>query len=114
MFRQKRIPHGRPMPDCDANATDVLALLSGVNFGSVVKVLAAIEAIKTHLKIPVEDIVRFANIPTESVAFDGKHADRIEATDRLVHDLVNDGNTDYLEYALRHRYRHGAQKKVES
>ncbi|CAG9165209.1 hypothetical protein LMG23992_00353 [Cupriavidus laharis] len=114
MFKRKRIPQGRPMPGSDATAADVIALLSGVNYGSVVKVLAAVEAIRTGTGTPLEDIVTFMNIPTEAVVFDGTNDARIIATDRLVHDLVNNPALDFLEYALRHKYRHGVSKKASS
>lgn len=112
--RPKRIPQGRPMQGTDATAADAIALLSGVNYGSVVKVLAAIEAIKTGTGLTVEQVVQFTDIPTEAVVFDGSNNERIVATDKLVHDLVNNPALDWLEYALRHKYRHGVSKKVSS
>lgn len=110
MPRQKRIPCGRPMPETDVVAVDALALLSGVNYGSVVKVLAAIEAIKIHTGQTADAIVQFTDAPTQPVHFDGSDSERIEATDRFVHDLVNSDAVAFLEYVLRHRSRFGVEQ----
>lgn len=108
MARQKRIPNGRALPgerSRGAVAVDAIALLAGVNYGSVVKVLAAIRAVRDHTDIPVEIITDFCDAPTEPVQFDGRHDTRVQATDALIHDIVNDESIEYLDYVLRHRAR---------
>lgn len=111
MSNQKRIPSGRAMPNQpnrDAVATDAIALLSGVNFGSVVKVLAAIEAIRAHTGIEPNDIVKFTDVPTEPVQFDGTFESRVTATDELVGSIVRGNKANFLDYVLRHKKRFGA------
>ena len=110
MPRQKRIPSGRPMPETDVVAVDAIALLAGVNYGSVVKVLAAIEAIKIHTGQSADSIVAFTDSPTEPVHFDGTDTARIDATDKFIHDLVNNSQVAFLDYALRHRQRFGVEQ----
>ncbi|WP_224078069.1 hypothetical protein [Cupriavidus laharis] len=88
MWRQKRIPNGRPMDGTDVVAVDVIALLSGVNFGSVIKIIAAIEAMCIHLNKQPEEVVRFKNASMEPVEFDGHHEARIAATDDMIHEIV--------------------------
>lgn len=118
MARHKRIEHGRPLdfkPAPAARAADALALLSGVNFSSVVKVLAAIEALK-KTGLTAEEIVKFQSIPLIPVDFDGVHLDgeheaRAEATDNLVSSIVKSGQANYLDYVLRLERRFSGGKR---
>lgn len=112
--RVKRIKHGRPLNEGGARSADAIALLSGVNFKSVVRVLAAITAIHDS-GIPLDDLVRFSDIPTAPVEFDGATDDaefdnRAWATEALIIALVDSHSADYLDYVLRinRRFREDA------
>ena len=95
------------MPGQKAVAVDVIALLAGVNYGSVIKVISAIEAMRVHTDLGVEEIVKFTDAPTEPVRFDGRHEKRICATDQLVRAVVINRDIEFLDYVLRHKARFG-------
>jgi len=72
----KRTAHGYPMRNSDARALDVVARLSGVNFGSVEKVFAAIDALYKIRGMPTASVVSIQNAPAISVFADPKYKDR--------------------------------------
>lgn len=105
MEYQKRIPQGRPLTGENFRSADAIALLAGVNLGSVVKVLAAIEAIRIHTGARTDDIVRFSDIPTEPVRFDGSCETRVVATDHAVAAIARNPAVSFLNYILRFKQR---------
>ena len=88
MSNEKRVNDGRPIPGETVVAADAITLLSGITFGSVVKVLAAIEAVRMTTGADIADIVNLANVPIERVVFDGTKDARIRATDEFVNRVV--------------------------
>jgi hypothetical protein len=92
-------------------AADAIALLSGVNFASVVKVLAAIDAVRNFSEEYVEDIVDLQSIPLERAdpARD-IDAERAQATREFCEDLVKaDVHDEEAEAILNLKNRFGAK-----
>lgn len=100
------------MAGTNAVSTDVVAMLSGVNFGSVVKVFAAIEAVRIHLGAAPEDIVRFGDIPLESVHSAEDPHNRYEATELIVNEMARSREIDFLDYVLRHKRRIATEQEA--
>lgn len=62
-------------------AVDAIALLSGVDFGSVEKVLAAIRAIHQYSGIDMGELLKLVNVPLQRVILgDERYASREIAT----------------------------------
>lgn len=88
----ERSPEGECIPGTDVVLCDAIAYLSGVNYGSVVKVLASLQAISEHAQMPVGEIAIFDAVPTTPVDVrDPKCRTRIRNTDRFVRALVLSG-----------------------
>lgn len=93
----ERTTTGAPIPGTDVNLTDAVAYLSGVNYGSVVKVVAAINAILTNQKLAIPAILHYDSVPTTPVnPYDRGQEDRVSQTDILVRNVVTSGAT--LQY----------------
>ena len=75
-----RTAHGYPMRNSEARAADVVARLSGVNYGSVLKIMAAIEALYKVRGVPSKDVVSLENCPTIAA-----HADPAKRDQRYRH-----------------------------
>lgn len=105
----KRIPTGRPAIHNDGFPVvtlDAVALLSGVNFGTVEKVFAALIAIQSHGCVPMSTLVKFNDMPLERVLLDNpRDQDRAIATRKLCEDIANCGEFDYLDHILKLRGR---------
>lgn len=80
---------------------DAVALLSGVNFSSLVKVFAALEAIKAVSG--VTDLTNFAEVPLLRVdPSDSQFSERAERTDAFVKMVARDpGLSPELREALK-------------
>lgn len=97
----KRLPSGRVMQGTEATCADTIALLSGVNLGSVVKVLAALEAIKLTVPMPpAAKIERVLDIPLSAPRFDGTEHQRVEGTKALVQRVCENPRVVYLDSIL--------------
>jgi hypothetical protein len=73
------------MRNSDARAMDVVARLSGVNFGSVEKVFAALDTLYKVRGLSTASVVSIQNAPALSVFVDTKFRDRrSRATDREI------------------------------
>jgi len=65
-------------------AADVLALLSGVNFNSIVKVVAAIHALHQYSGTPIPPLLNLSAVPLNRVEVDDPaYAGRMENTLRV-------------------------------
>lgn len=98
--RLPRLRQGRPIKFQEANAADTVALLSGVNLGSVVKVLAAVDALSKHLNVSANDLVCHEDMPVVAPKFDGTDANRVESTRKLAGEVAADPRLEYLREAL--------------
>jgi hypothetical protein len=88
---------------------DAISLLSGVNFGSVVKMLAALHALQEFTGTDIETLVRLSDVPLERVQPErSEDADRARATRGLIEDLVDSEQFDELDEILHLRGRFGA------
>ena len=96
----KRLRQGRPIEGQEANAVDTVALLSGVNMSSVVKVFAALDALEIHLGYQPRRLTAIMNMTTEVVRFDGTDDHRIFATRRLCEHVAADPRVRYTDYIL--------------
>lgn len=109
-----RTPGGEPLPGTQIVLTDAVAYLSGVNYGSVVKVIAAINAVATLLYTEhYDDLLRacvspgeelektllsFDAVPTTPVTpQDPECRTRLRETDKFVRYLVRGGYADPYE-----------------
>ena len=95
-----RLQEGRSIRNQDATAADTVALLSGVNLGSVVKVFAALEALAGHLAIEADDLVHGENVPLSAPRFDGTDAHRVDATRQLAERVASDPRCVHLDDVL--------------
>lgn len=89
-----RTEHGTPIPGTNINLTDAVAYLSGVNYGSVVKVFAAVNALLQSKGVPVPDLLRFDHVPTSPVSpykEDAASRARVRNTDAAVRVAVSSG-----------------------
>lgn len=94
----ERTPTGDPIPGTQVNIVDAIAYLSGVNYGSVVKVLAALNAIARHADLPLPDSLSYDVVPTEPTnPYDRAQHDRIANTDIFVRSLVSSGRAQGYE-----------------
>ncbi len=93
-----RTPGGELLPGTQIVLTDAVAYLSGVNYGSVVKVIAAIEAVARATDTPMVDCVDFGCVPTTPVTpHDPECRTRLRETDKFVRSLVRGGYADPYE-----------------
>lgn len=87
-----RLDAGRPTIEYAGErvlAADVLALLSGVNFGSVEKVLAAIHAIHEYAGTPHAELVQLEDVPLVRVNVrDVSDAERARRARELCEDIA--------------------------
>lgn len=95
-----REKNGQPVRIQDTQETfvpvDAITLLSGVNFGSVEKVLAAIAVLQRSTSVDIRDLASFYRCPTEKVAMNNpQHAERAMSTRQLVDRVVS----EWVEYA---------------
>jgi hypothetical protein len=87
-------------------AADALALISGANFGSVVKVLAGLHALQAFTGGDLRQLVELSNVPTERVQMDALgDSERRAATRILCEDIAASGRFAYLEDILHLRGR---------
>lgn len=84
-------PQGKPLPGREACAVDCLARLSGVNYGSVLKLLYAIRAMEKGLNLPVSVIVDVDGIPDDPVSMRADQKPRIQATRATVKEVIRSG-----------------------
>lgn len=106
-----REPDGELLANSNVVACDALAYLSGVNYGSVVKVIAAMHAIAAYTELNVEDVAgRFESVPTQSPQpGNPEHKMRLRETDRFVRAVIKQGFALPYEDLLRTRVRFPAQ-----
>lgn len=91
----ERTPTGEPIPGTQVNLVDAIAYLSGVNYGSVVKVFAAMNAVLDHAKMPVSEHVLYDIVPTTPVSpHDPAQKERVRQTDIFVRSLVKAGGAN--------------------
>jgi hypothetical protein len=86
---------------------DAVSYLSGVNFGSVCKVLAAIDALrKFQMEISVDDILKSRHAPDCPLdPSSPAHYERADNSRRLVINLINAGYAnDYFLQKVRYRF----------
>lgn len=100
-----RLPHGRAKiisPDGrDVVSADAIALLSGVNFGSVEKVIAAVLAIQEFSGTELNQLVNLTDVPLQRVSIGNPHhANRASATRAFCEALVASGRYADLEELL--------------
>lgn len=94
----ERTPTGEPIPGTQVNLVDAIAYLSGVNYGSVVKVLAALNAAAEHAQLPLPDFLSYDVVPTTPTnPYDRAQDDRIADTDIFVRKLIRDGRAGKYE-----------------
>ena len=94
----ERTPTGEPIPVTQVNIVDAIAYLSGVNYGSVVMVFAAMNAVLDHAKMPVSEHVLYDIVPTTPVSpHDPQQRDRVRQTDMFVRALVRAGGANPYE-----------------
>lgn len=99
---RERNESGELMPGTKIVACDALAYLSGVNYGSVVKVLAAIDALYRATNVAVDCIVDIDAAPTTALQVNNKeHRQRVRETDILVRNLVKRGFADQHQDLLK-------------
>ena len=106
-----RITSGRPAFNYQGRpvvAGDILALLSGVNFGSVEKLIAATSAISQYAGTDLQSLVLLSDLPTERVVLTAER-DRVraEVSLKFCEDLVDSGKFEHLEGILKLRARFG-------
>lgn len=108
----QREPDGELLPNSNVIACDVLAYLSGVNYGSVVKVIAAMHALKGYTDLTLEEVAgRFESVPTEAPQpGNPAHKQRLRNTDRFVRGIVATGFADPYDSLLRSTVRFGKAK----
>lgn len=87
-----RVPMGRPAITHNSSAVvaaDAVSLLSGVNFGSVEKVLAALQLIHEFSGTDLQALVKLADIPLERVnPAEPQYRARARATRALCEDIA--------------------------
>lgn len=87
-------PEGKPepIPGSDALLCDSVAYLSGVNYGSVVKVLSALNAISDYALLPIGEALDVDNIHPDPVTPSNPDTHlRVRNTDIFVRALVQAG-----------------------
>jgi hypothetical protein len=85
---------------------DIISLLSGVNFGSVEKVLAALHAIREYAGTTPSSLIDVYNVPLQRVdVTDSGDAKRAAATEQLLEDLIAAGPAEEVERTLGLRLR---------
>lgn len=111
--KHKRTKHGAPIPQKtpiagteNARAADVIAMLSGVNAKQVLRVMAALEAVRRATGAQLGDLASIAAIPLDRVTFtedfsDQENTARAASADALVRYVVREGFVADLEYILR-------------
>lgn len=93
----ERKPDGIPLVDHGVIASDAIAYLSGVNYGSVVKVLAAAAAVDEFLYVESDgedesDILDMRGVPTTAPQpGNPAHSRRLAVTDTFVRKVVASG-----------------------
>lgn len=95
-------------------AADVISLLSGVNFGSVEKVIAALHILTKCADMPqfagtdAQALIRLSDVPTHRVIVDDPEDTR-RATNTLAacEAIVDSGAFTYLDDVLKLRGRFG-------
>lgn len=116
MKNHNRLPAGRPIPGTEVVSADAIAMLSRVNLGSVIKVIAALEALERHMLpkgINLSQLVRLADAPLHAPSFissDAVDADRVRGNANIVADVLLDPVNENLLYALPA----GGKKKITS
>ena len=87
-------------------AADALSLLSGVNFGSVVKMLAALNALHSFTAVDMQALADYGNVPTERVQPDDVYDQiRADATLALCKGIADSRKYPHLEGVLKLRGR---------
>ncbi|MCO8250748.1 hypothetical protein [Comamonas thiooxydans] len=81
---------GKKLPSQEVTGADIVALISRVNFKSVHKVFAAIQAVANHTGLSAQQIVDLASVPAAPPAFDGSDNDRTDATEVLACRMAQD------------------------
>lgn len=85
-----RETHGKKLPGQDVTGADIVALLSRVNFRSVHKVFAAIQAVADHTGLTAQEIIDLASVPAGPPAFDGTDNARAFATEDMARRMACD------------------------
>lgn len=95
----KLYENGIPIAGTDLVAVDAISFISGVNFGSVVKVLAAIQLVTEELDTSMDEVVNPTQMPHKPCKFDGT-TDRREKETAAFVDLMMKSpiNIDLKEY----------------
>lgn len=96
--------NGVPVADTSLVAVDAVSMVSGVNFGSVVKVFAALELISQELGLPMDRVVRSEDMPASPCKFDGSTKSREDETAHFVELMMKSPLNPHLKkYLNLHR-----------
>jgi hypothetical protein len=89
--------------DKDVVAADAITLLSGVNFSSVKKVIAAIQALSEFTGTDVQELVRLSDVPSAGVRGDDDPDNRYRATATraLCEDIALDSDFEFYDHLLK-------------
>ncbi|MEG1121234.1 MAG: hypothetical protein RSE62_03425 [Citrobacter sp.] len=80
-----RIANGLPLPQSEVVAADALALLSGVSFGSTIKVMLALNLIHTATGHSFDQLLAVESLPTAPPVSE----DRFDSTRDFVHTVID-------------------------
>ena len=81
----KRVPNGRINPQLNVVPADLIGALAGVAFGSVIKIMYAINTISKKRNISFDDLLELEHIPTELA-----EGDRRRTTEEAVITLIDE------------------------
>lgn len=103
-----RYSNGQKLTGVNVVPADLIALVGGVSFGSVLKVLLAVNAISATLKIPIQDLLDLASIP-EAPASEERVTDTNNAADKIAASPIIKNFEPLLHFIERRsvsRHRH--------
>lgn len=99
-----RTEQGRPIVLSNGRQfvpADAIALLSGVNFGSVEKVIAAIEALRQYSGTDMDELLSLSRVPTERVVLgDERYAKRETETIMLCRGIARTNKVKAIQDML--------------
>lgn len=101
----KLFNHGVPIADTSLVAVDAVSMLSGVNFGSVVKVFAAIQLVTNELGLRMDQVVRAEDMPVQPCKFDGSTTSREQETALFAELILKSPINPHLKEYLNLRRR---------
>ena len=97
---------GKKLPGQEVTGADIVALVARVNFKTVHKVFAAIQALADHTGLSAQQIIDLASVPAGPPVCDGTDSDRTDATEDLACRMAQDSRLGELGgfLSLRHRF----------